>query len=62
MDGGAWEATVHGVATSRTRLSDLTYLLSPVVDIPKPQWTQGPVVTQEPSEIVCRTSRLFIFQ
>ena len=24
MDGGAWEAAVHGVAKSRTRLSDLT--------------------------------------
>ena len=26
MDGGAWWATVHGVAKSRTRLSDLTSL------------------------------------
>ena len=25
MDGGAWWATVHGVAKSRTRLSDLTH-------------------------------------
>ena len=24
-DGGAWQATVHGVAKSRTRLSDFTY-------------------------------------
>ena len=24
MDGGAWQATVHGVAKSRTRLSDFT--------------------------------------
>ena len=24
MDGGAWGATVHGVAKSRTRLSDFT--------------------------------------
>ena len=30
MDGGAWWATVHGVAKSRTRLSDFTSLqLSP---------------------------------
>ena len=33
MDGGAW-ATVHGVAKSRTRLSDFTftfqYMLNPV--------------------------------
>ena len=26
MDGGAWWATVHRVAKSRTRLSDLTFL------------------------------------
>ena len=25
MDGGAWEATVCGVAKSRTRLSDFTF-------------------------------------
>ena len=28
MDGGAWWATVHGVATSRTRLSDFQILKS----------------------------------
>ena len=28
MDGGAWWATVHGVAKSRTRLSDFTHSLS----------------------------------
>ena len=27
MDRGAWWATVHGVADSQARLSDLTYLL-----------------------------------
>ena len=27
MDGGAWWATVHGVAKSQTRLSDFTYSL-----------------------------------
>ena len=26
MDGGAWWATVHGVAEGRTRLSDFTFL------------------------------------
>ena len=26
MDGGAWWAAVHGVAKSRTRLSDFTYI------------------------------------
>ena len=25
MDGGAWWATVHGVAKRRTRLSDFTF-------------------------------------
>ena len=25
MDGGSWEAAVHGVAMSRTRLSDFTF-------------------------------------
>ena len=25
MDGGAWQATVHGVAESRTRLSNFTF-------------------------------------
>ena len=27
MDGGAWEAAVHGVAKSQTRLSDFTFTL-----------------------------------
>ena len=27
MDGGAWWAAVHGVAQSRTRLSDFTFTL-----------------------------------
>ena len=26
MDGGTWEATVHGVAESQTRLSDFTFI------------------------------------
>ena len=25
MDGGAWYASVHGIAKSRTRLSDFTF-------------------------------------
>ena len=28
MDGGAWWATVHGVAKSRTRLNDFTSLIA----------------------------------
>ena len=27
MDRGAWQATVHGVAKSRTRLSDFTFTI-----------------------------------
>ena len=27
MDGGAWRATVHGVAKSRTRLNNFTFTL-----------------------------------
>ena len=29
LDGGAWQATVHGVAKSRTRLSSCTFTFSP---------------------------------
>ena len=29
MDRGAWQATVHGVAKSWTRLSDFTHSLTP---------------------------------
>ena len=32
LDGGAWLATVHGVAKSRTRLSDFTFI--PILDFP----------------------------
>ena len=31
MDGGAWQATVHAVAKSRTRLSDFTSHTSKVI-------------------------------
>ena len=31
MDGGAWWATVHGVAKSRTRLSDFTHKVNPII-------------------------------
>ena len=27
MDGGAWQAAVHGVGESQTRLSDFTFTL-----------------------------------
>ena len=35
MDREAWWATVHGVAKSRTRLSDLTFNFSTLVKINK---------------------------
>ena len=35
MDGGAWRATVHGVAKSQTRLNDFTY---PSKDEEEPQY------------------------
>ena len=31
MDGGAWEATVHGVAKSQTRLSKFTFTFSKLI-------------------------------
>ena len=34
MDGGAWEATVHGVTKSWTRLSDFTFTFTLVKAIP----------------------------
>ena len=27
MDGGAWEAAVHGITKSQTRLNDFTFIL-----------------------------------
>ena len=45
MDRGAWQATVHGVAKSRTQLSNFTYLFrgfSPLVSPPKLlSWRHG---------------------
>ena len=35
MDGGAWWATVHGVAKSRTRLSDFTFICSAFFNLMK---------------------------
>ena len=36
MDGGAWWATVHGVAKSRTRLSDFTFTFT--FKVQEPGW------------------------
>ena len=48
MDGGAWWATVHGVAKSRTQLSDLTFTFSPTVDISRLLVRKFPLVTMIP--------------
>ena len=48
VDRGAWLATVHGVAKSRTRLSNFTTLLQPVSMLPSVssrQFTQQPEVS-----------------
>ena len=43
MDGGAWQATVHGVAKSRTRLSNFTtttkFHKSPVLKEISPEYS-----------------------
>ena len=50
MDRGAWRATVHGVATSRTQLSTTTMLIF-LIPFP-PQETLPPNV-QVPPKLVC---------
>ena len=40
MDGGAWWATVHGVAKSRTRLSDFAFVAQLVKNLPTMQETR----------------------
>ena len=58
MDRGAWRATVHGVAKSRTRLSDFTHSLRLVIMfLPSSKhllmsWLQSPsAVILEPPKI-----------
>ncbi|KAI4548149.1 hypothetical protein MG293_000479 [Ovis ammon polii] len=40
MDRGAWWATVHGVAKSRTRLSDFTFNVDVVRQFRSLQWSR----------------------
>ena len=42
MDGGAWQATVHGVTKRQTRLSGFTFFLSITVLAWRIPWTEGP--------------------
>ena len=46
MDGGDWEVTVHGVAKSQTRLSDLTFDFIDTSKLEKP-WSTGLGVKEE---------------
>ena len=54
MDGGAWWAAVHGVAKSRTRLSDFTFTFHfPALEKamhPTPVFLPGE--SQEPGSLV----------
>ena len=43
MDGGAWRATVHGVAKSRTGLSDFTFSFTFTFMYWKRKWQPTPV-------------------
>ena len=48
MDGGAWWATVHGVAKSLTRLSDSTFTFTTVVQgFPGGSVVKNPPAVQE---------------
>ena len=47
MDGGAWEAIVHGLAKSRTRLSDFTFLSFKSLSVAHDSlWLCGPQSTR----------------
>ena len=62
MDGEAWRATVHGVAKSRTQLSDFTFTFFHFHFSSKEQhllisWLQSPsAVTLEPKKIKSLTA------
>ena len=47
MDGGAWWAIVHGVAKSRTRLSDFTFTFNLRQGFPGGSVVKNPPVMQE---------------
>ena len=50
MEGGAWWAAVHGVAKSRTRLSDFTFT-SLSYPLERPQ--RGALKPQEKERTIC---------
>ena len=62
MDGGAWWATVHGVAKSRTQLSDFTFTVH-LHALEKEMATHSSVLawripgTEEPGELQSMGSR-----
>ena len=60
MDGGAWWATVHGVAKSRTRLSDFNVNVS--VDLPLPNFCSSSTLLQLiSSRLTCFSITSFFF-
>ena len=59
MDGGAWWATVHGVAESRTRLSDFTFT-SPPGHLYLPPLSSLLHVTLVPLQVPLTVEKLFI--
>ena len=44
MDGGAWQATIHGVAKSRIQLSDFHFLSFSFYAYSMPMWFFAQVV------------------
>ena len=50
MDGGAWWATVHGVAKSQTRLSHFTFTFN-LTDEDSPSWFKHSLKAQPPNTI-----------
>ena len=53
MDGGAWQAAVHGVARSRTLLSDLGAAAAYKNDLHDPDNHDGVITHLEPDILEC---------
>ena len=54
-DGGSWQATVHGVTKSRTRLRDFTFFLSFLSTIKGPFWSADHLrIISHPTQLLPR--------
>ena len=54
-DGGSWQATVHGVTKSRTRLRDFTFFLSFLSTIKGPFWSADHLrIISHPTQLLAR--------